>query len=121
MIGEEVYACHLKVVGCRVEYVYHETSFPESAKQVTRTHTLRFVKTPRGRRKNLLEVTETYDDQNRLLTLDIESLAKMRERNELIREMDRRGKPVSLHARTHMVLEQRWLGLSETVFIRFDA
>ncbi len=116
----------MKIADCDIEFVFEKEDVPDDlgGQPTSRFHTLRFVKTPRGRRKELLMVEEGFKN-GRLVHVDIDlSGAKTRkERGKLVSAMLRGPfrSQTQFDPLTIKMLNTSYLKGVENLFVRFSA
>jgi hypothetical protein len=106
-----------KLSGSEVEYVSDTEEYMDgSDKQVF--HAVQFVKTPRGRRKRLFELSETFDSE--LSEVDFTNLGRTaQERYRVVEFFLERTNP-RIDTKTRRILRTPHLAVAESFFVRFE-
>lgn len=114
----------MKIDNAEVEFVFEKDEFD---KRKCHFHVLQFVKTPRGRRKELIRIMETIDKYGtgwRLVEVDIalEGAKTVSERRKLISHLLRGSiRPKTcLNGTTIKLLETPDISRTKVFFVRFD-
>ncbi len=116
----------MKIQGSDIEFTSEMNESPSA--RVDRyyrneIHILRFVKAPKGRRKDLIIVQESFDARGKLteLTLELYGPKTQQERRKLLSALIRGtfGSQAVFQSTTLEILKAPYMAATETFFVRF--